>query len=442
MELRQILFAVLLAICLAFVTQNPVWAVDSASETPVLERTLRDLAHSNGIRGGDLAEELGLPRSIAKDRPVSELQVTAEQVQEAVARLKGEGEATAPPADAPAVVVDAQMSIRQLAHANDVNGMALTHGLQLPLGVDKDTPVSELGITQAKLRDVLLHLKYEEGASLSFLKYWLWPPLLLLVLWWLRSGGQRKSPAKGAYSPWVLRGVLVLVVVVFGFWLGKAPNPMEGVVKVFKAQVGIYGDLPIKLLWLGYFSVLAVIGNKLICGWGCPFGALQELIYEIPLLRHLKQRKLPFVWTMTLRTFLFVAFILALFGWLGNVKGVVIYHYVNPFNLFGLELGLWTVACSIVVFLLLSLFIYRPFCQLICPFGWYSWFLERVSLNAIRINRERCNSCGACARACPLQAAEGRLAGSSFPADCFSCARCLRVCPQDAIGYGRPLSKK
>ena len=440
---RSIYIGILLVFCLSFTAGWGCQLAYAAQEPPLMERTLRDLAHSNGVRGGDLAEELGLPRSTAKDRPVAEFQVTEEQVRSAIAHLKGDEAAEAPPAAAAGLVADVQLSIRQLAHANDVNGMALTHGLQLPLGVDKDTPVAALGISPAKLRDVLLHLKSEDAASLSFLKYWLWPPLLLLALWWLRRGGRLKVDGRGkAYSPWVLRGALLLTVIVFGFWLGKAPNPMEGVVKVFKAEVGIYKDLPIKLLWLGYFSVLAVIGNKLICGWGCPFGALQELIYDLPVLRRLKEKKLPFAWTMTLRTLLFILFLLVLFGWLGGVKGAVIYHYVNPFNLFGFELALWTVACAVIVFLALSLFVYRPFCQLVCPFGWYSWFLERISLNAIRIDRQRCNGCGACARACPLQAAEGRVAGKACPADCFSCARCLRVCPQEAIHYGGPTKKR
>lgn len=91
--------------------------------------------------------------------------------------------------------------------------------------------------------------------------------------------------------------------------------------------------------------------------------------------------------------------------------------------------------------LLLSLGVYRPFCQLICPFGLLSRLLERVSLFRVKIDRERCTECGACIRACPLEAAKGRVAGKLFPADCFSCARCLRVCPENALTYGFVESK-
>lgn len=398
------------------------------------DQTLRELAHGHGVRGGDLAEALGLERSVDKGATVETLGLDPQQVEAALERLSGQEDS--PPAGLN-VTADPGLSIRQLAHTHDLNGMALTHALGLSLGVDKDTPVRQLGIGEAQLRDVLLHLQAEASASWSFLKYWLWPPLLGFALWWLLRGGRRQAAKpRQRYPQAVYLGVLLLVVALFGFGLGKSPNPMEGLVKVFKAEAGIYGDFGVKLALLGFFSLLAVVGNKLICGWGCPFGALEELLYSLPLLRRLKRRQLPFFWTNLVRSGLFLLFVALIFGWVGGRPGMVIYHYLNPFNLFGLELALWTVAASVALFLLLSLVVYRPFCQLVCPFGWWSWLLEKFSLFGIRIHRDACTDCGACAQACPLQAAAGRLRGAPLPADCFSCARCLRVCPHQAIDYG------
>ncbi len=92
--------------------------------------------------------------------------------------------------------------------------------------------------------------------------------------------------------------------------------------------------------------------------------------------------------------------------------------------------------------LLISLIIYRPFCQLICPFGLISWIVERFSIFRIQIDKEKCTQCGACVKACPLEAAKGRVDGKKMPADCFSCARCLSTCPVDAIKYVPFFSKK
>lgn len=265
--------------------------------------------------------------------------------------------------------------------------------------------------------------------ELPLLKFWLWPPLLLLALWWLVRGGRRSA---APYPKAVFLGALALTVLIFGFALGTSPNPMDGVLDLLRGKGGIGG----RLLLLGYFSVLAVVGTKLVCGWSCPFGALQELLYELPLGRRLKGIQLPFLATMTLRTLIFAAALLVLLGWLGGSPGTVLYDIINPFYLFGLDFARPAAVASMVLFLIAALLVYRPFCQLVCPFGWYSWFLERFALFGIRINRRRCSRCNACARACPLEAARGRLEGWPLAADCFSCARCLRVCPAAAIDYG------
>jgi polyferredoxin len=94
-----------------------------------------------------------------------------------------------------------------------------------------------------------------------------------------------------------------------------------------------------------------------------------------------------------------------------------------------------TILLTVILALGLSLAVYRPFCQFICPFGFVSWLAERVSLVRVRVDHDRCGGCGACAVACPLDSAKHIVEGKWFGADCCSCARCLRVCPDQAIEY-------
>jgi polyferredoxin len=56
-----------------------------------------------------------------------------------------------------------------------------------------------------------------------------------------------------------------------------------------------------------FFVGLAIIGNKLVCGWACPFGALQELIFSLPILKRLKRKKVPFLVSNVIRGGLFVS---------------------------------------------------------------------------------------------------------------------------------------
>jgi polyferredoxin len=226
-----------------------------------------------------------------------------------------------------------------------------------------------------------------------------------------------------------------LATVVLGFVLGKSPNPMEGAVKLFKTMVGLYPDALAKTAAFFFFIGLAVVGNKLVCGWACPFGGLTELLYSIPWLTKIKRHKVPFWVSNSVRGGLFILMIVVLFGIIGGNKGFVIHHLVNPFNLFNYEFEGISILVTVVVSLILGLVIYRPFCQFICPFGFLSWIAERVSLYRVRVNHDTCTECGNCIRACPSDAAKGRVEGKMFPADCFSCARCLNVCPVDATRY-------
>jgi len=330
-----------------------------------------------------------------------------------------------------------EMNIKEMAPRLNVTGKNLARELDLGLDVSKTRPVKALGISQEELDHAVEHLL---GHRETTLKYYIFAVLSLFGLVYLvRLGRPDGSPAverKTWYPRWPYVATLVLAVSIGGFALGKSPNPMESAVKVFKSLVGLYPSMAAKLWAFAFFAFLAVIGNKLICGWVCPFGALQELIYQLPILRKFKKRKLPFVVSNSVRGALFVVTLLLLFGIVGGRKGFVIYHFVNPFNLFNLDIETVTVGATIVVALVVSFGFYRPFCQFICPFGFMSWLLERLSIFRVKIDRGRCTNCGACAAACPLDAAKGRVAGKVFPADCFSCARCLNVCPVDAIRYG------
>ena len=49
-----------------------------------------------------------------------------------------------------------------------------------------------------------------------------------------------------------------------------------------------------------------------------------------------------------------------------------------------------------------SMFIYRPFCKWICPLGAVYALLNHVSLFQMKVDKSKCVSCGACAKACKM----------------------------------------
>jgi len=344
------------------------------------------------------------------------------------------------PGDAPHDITDFSpaMSLKEIAPQLGVTGKSLARELSLPLDIPKGAPLAKFGVTAATLDHAVGHLLGHRDTNL---KYWLYAAL---VVWgWIfltKLGRPDLATDRKQKKLWYPRAVhvaaLVVAVVVAGFLLGKSPNPMEGAVKVFKSMVGLYGDVFAKVLALVFFLGLAIVGNKLICGWGCPFGALQELVHSIPWLAKLKRRAKPsFLVLNLIRGGLFLLMLLLLFGWIGGRVGFVVYHSINPFNLFNLDFEGASVVLTIILSLLVGLVVYRPFCQIICPFGFLSWIAERLSLYRVRIDRDRCNECGACGIACPSDAADGIVKNSPLRADCFSCGKCLHACPSDAIRY-------
>ena len=91
-----------------------------------------------------------------------------------------------------------------------------------------------------------------------------------------RPDGSPNSERKTWYprAPYIV--VLILAVAVCGFALGKSPNPMEGAVKIFKGMVGLQPSMVAVVVAFVFFISLAIVGNKLVCGWACPFGACKN----------------------------------------------------------------------------------------------------------------------------------------------------------------------
>jgi ferredoxin len=333
-------------------------------------------------------------------------------------------------------------NLSQLASRLGVTGRSLAKELKLDIESNKKKPVSEMGVVQVKLNKAVKHLA---GHKDTTLKYYIYLALVfgaLIYLLYLGRPVKADIKQRKYWFPAAFYNVFLVASVIFcGFMLGKSPNPMEGAVKVFKTAVGLYPDPLVRSAAFIFFILLAIIGNKIICGWACPFGSLQELIYSLPILKKIKSKKLPFAVTNFVRTLFFIVMLVILFGIIGGKKGMVVYHYVNPFNLFNLDFDEVSISISIIVFLSVAVFVYRPFCQLICPFGFISWAFEKISFNRVKIDFKLCTNCKTCVKACPLEAAKGILEKKKFRADCFSCTRCLKVCPVDAIEYKSVLKK-
>jgi polyferredoxin len=88
-----------------------------------------------------------------------------------------------------------------------------------------------------------------------------------------------------------------------------------------------------------------------------------------------------------------------------------------------------------IVTLVAGVFIFRPFCYLVCPLGLVTWVLEHAAITKVKLDRRKCTDCGVCTKLSPCPAVQPILDGRVSRPDCHACGRCIEVCPEKALRF-------
>jgi len=188
----------------------------------------------------------------------------------------------------------------------------------------------------------------------------------------------------------------IVSVVLFGFILKGCPCPI-GTMQNVVAAIFLPGYVaPLIVVFLFLFPlIVALFYGRVFCSCVCPLGAIQELVAVKPL-------RIPL--------------------WLEHSLGLFRYFYLGLVFVFA-GTGLWFILCrydpfvsffrfsgflSMLVYggtlLLIGVWIARPYCRFLCPYGAMLGLCSTLAKNCVSVTPGDCTNCRLCEEICPYQA--------------------------------------
>jgi polyferredoxin len=201
-------------------------------------------------------------------------------------------------------------------------------------------------------------------------------------------------------------------------------------------------------------ALTAITLRSAFCGWVCPLGTIQELVSSLSrfLQRHnpglrkaitrLKGRadRLA-VLDRYLRMLKYLILVWAVAG--SAYFGYMVFRDYDPWaTLLNLaEFSFTPGLIVLLVILIASFFVDRPWCRYACPLGAASGLLGKLSPIYLKREEDACKVCQVCTKACPM-GLPVHTATTIKNADCMTCLECIGACPRKGaleVRLGLPL---
>lgn len=203
---------------------------------------------------------------------------------------------------------------------------------------------------------------------------------------------------------------------------------------------------PIGTMVLGYLGFIGTLVGRLPCGWLCPFGFIQDLLYLLPgrkfslwpPLRYLKYV------ILVVMVVLMPLLLLDHYGlghpWFckllcpsGTLLGAMPLLLLKPALWETVGFYFWNKVTLMVLILAGSVVISRFFCRTLCPLGAFYGLFNRLTLIKLDYIQGNCVHCKACEKACPTGVVPYETQASP---ECIMCLKCIDACHFRALDFG------
>lgn len=180
----------------------------------------------------------------------------------------------------------------------------------------------------------------------------------------------------------------------------------------------------------GWLLPTILLVGVFFCGWVCPFGTAQDWMARLGRLLKLPQLRVPQRVQRYVQLSRYVFYLL-------STMGITYALLKGPHNFSRLMKGdILSVASGVVIaFLVLSLFMDRPFCNYFCTGGARQGVFSVLRIFGIRRKTEQCGGCGLCTRKCPMNIDVAHTEFVRHP-NCIGCMTCVSTCPKKCVSYG------
>ena len=195
------------------------------------------------------------------------------------------------------------------------------------------------------------------------------------------------------------------------------------------------------LAFFGTFIVCAILLGRVLCGFICPLGFVQDVAHEARQALHIEGISLNEKMYAVLRLVKWIMLVIFLgIGFIGgNFCDFCPAAALSP-ALAGFKLSLGLGGFFLIVVIVSGFFKRRSFCN-ICPLGYILGLTHKASLFKLKKDAVACTECGACYEACPMgiksiftvregKKGELRKIDVTTP-DCIMCGECVRRCPEN-----------
>lgn len=188
------------------------------------------------------------------------------------------------------------------------------------------------------------------------------------------------------------------------------------------------------VVFLATLGLFLVFGGRILCGFMCPLGFIQDLFDQLRRALHIRPitvtdrmnqviQPLKWIWIILFLGFVFVG---------GDFCDIC------PNKVFSTAMGGWWVNYALGGFLAVpllagSFFIKRFWC-LMCPMGYLLGVFHKFNLFRLKKDCTSCTECGACYNACPMRIKSiytERKKVNVQTVDCLMCGECIDKCPED-----------